>query len=151
MTSTATTARAGPMNAPNPSPDPAPPPPLTAAQRPLAGLLVLDFSQFLAGPSCALRLGDLGARVIKIERPDGGDACRNLYLADLAFDQDSALFHAINRGKLSAAADLKDPRDLERVKALVARADVLVHNFRPGIMDRLGLGWDAVSALNPRL
>lgn len=118
---------------------------------PLAGVTVLDFSQFLAGPSCALRLGDLGARVIKIERPDGGDACRGLYLADLAFDRDSALFHAINRGKLSVAADLKDARDLERVKVLVARADVLIHNFRPGIMERLGLGWEAVSALNPRL
>lgn len=118
---------------------------------PLAGLTVLDFSQFLAGPSCALRLGDLGARVIKIERPDGGDACRGLYLADLPFDQDSALFHAINRGKLSVAADLKDADDLARVKALVARADVLIHNFRPGIMERLGLGWDIVSALNPRL
>lgn len=118
---------------------------------PLAGLTVLDFSQFLAGPSCALRLGDLGARVIKIERPDGGDACRGLYLADLLFDQDSALFHAINRGKLSVAADLKEADDLERVKGLVARADVLIHNFRPGIMERLGLGWDIVSALNPRL
>lgn len=118
---------------------------------PLAGLTVLDFSQFLAGPSCALRLADLGADVIKIERPDGGDACRGLYLAELPFDQDSALFHAINRGKRSVAADLKDTGDLERVKVLVAKADVLIHNFRPGIMDRLGLGWDAVSALNPRL
>jgi crotonobetainyl-CoA:carnitine CoA-transferase CaiB-like acyl-CoA transferase len=116
---------------------------------PLAGLTILDFSQFLAGPSCALRLGDLGARVIKIERPQGGDASRQLYLADLAFDQDSALFHAINRGKLSYAADLKDPGDLARVRRLVAGADVLIHNFRPGIMERLGLGFDAVRALNP--
>ncbi|MGK6320729.1 CaiB/BaiF CoA transferase family protein [Sphingomonas sp. DT-204] len=118
---------------------------------PLGGVTVLDFSQFLAGPSAALRLGDLGARVIKVERPDGGDAGRRLYLADLAFDRDSALFHAINRGKLSVAADLKDAGDLARVKALVARADVLIHNFRPGIMERLGLGWEAVSAPNPRL
>lgn len=118
---------------------------------PLTELTVLDFSQFLAGPSCALRLGDLGARVIKIERPDGGDASRQLYLADLAFDQDSALFHAINRGKQSYAADLKDPADLEKVQRLIERADVLIHNFRPGIMDRLGLGYEAVSALNPRL
>ncbi|UIJ45219.1 CoA transferase [Sphingomonas cannabina] len=118
---------------------------------PLDGVTVLDFSQFLAGPSAALRLGDLGARVIKVERPDGGDAGRKLYLADLAFDRDSALFHAINRGKLSVAADLKDAGDLAKVKALVARADVLIHNFRPGIMERLGLGWEAVAALNPRL
>lgn len=121
------------------------------AMLPLAGVTVLDFSQFLAGPSCALRLGDLGARVIKVERPDGGDASRQLFLADLPFDQDSALFHAINRGKLSVAADLKSPDDMVRVRRLIERADVLIHNFRPGIMDRLGLGWDAVGALNPRL
>src|SRR3546814_6846104 len=89
--------------------------------------------------------------LIKVERPDGGDASRNLYLADLAFDRDSALFHAINRGKLSVAADLKDAGDLANVRALIAEADVLIHNFRPGIMERLGLGWDARSALNPRL
>ncbi len=121
------------------------------AAGPLAGVTVLDFSQFLAGPSCALRLSDLGARVIKVERREGGDACRGLYLADMAFDQDSALFHAINRGKQSYAADLKDPEELEAVKRLVARADVLIHNFRPGIMDRLGLGWSDIAALNPRL
>lgn len=118
---------------------------------PLDGLTVLDFSQYLAGPSCALRLGDLGATVIKVERPDGGDACRRLALADLHFDRDSALFHAINRGKASVTADLKAPDDLARVRALVARADVLIHNFRPGIMDRIGLGWDAVAAINPCL
>ena len=118
---------------------------------PLDGLTVLDFSQYLAGPSCALRLGDLGAQVIKVERPDGGDACRGLALADLQFDGDSALFHAINRGKASVTADLKMPAELARVKALIARADVLIHNFRPGIMDRIGLGWDAVATINPRL
>ncbi len=118
---------------------------------PLDGVTVLDFSQFLAGPSCALRLADLGARVIKVERPDGGDASRSLFLADMGFDQDSALFHAINRGKQSYTANLKDPADLDAVKRLVARADVLIHNFRPGIMDRLGLSWEQVSTLNPRL
>src|SRR3546814_4640874 len=65
--------------------------------------------------------------LIKVERPDGGDASRNLYLADLAFDRDSALFHAINRGKLSVAADLKDAGDLANVRALIAEADVLIH------------------------
>lgn len=122
-----------------------------SAPAPLAGVTVLDFSQFLAGPSCALRLADLGARVIKVERREGGDASRGLFLADMAFDQDSALFHAINRGKQSYAADLKHPEDLDAVRRLVARADVLIHNFRPGIMERLGLGWADVSALNPRL
>ena len=123
----------------------------TGQTLPLDGLTVLDFSQFLAGPSCALRLADLGARVIKVERPEGGDACRGLRLADQAFDQDSALFHTINRNKLSYAADLKDEGALGRVKRLVADADVLIHNFRPGIMERLSLGYDAIAALNPRI
>ena len=99
---------------------------------PLAGVRVLDFSTFLAGPSCALRLADLGAEVIKIERPDGGDLGRGLQLTDATLDGDSALFHTINRNKLSFAADLKSPRDLKRVKALIERADVMIHNFRPG-------------------
>jgi crotonobetainyl-CoA:carnitine CoA-transferase CaiB-like acyl-CoA transferase len=118
---------------------------------PLAGLTVLDFSQFLAGPSCALRMADLGADVIKVERPDGGDLCRQLVLADQKVGGDSALFHTINRNKRSFAADLKDPADRERVKALVARADVMIHNFRPGVMERLGLDFAAVQQLNPRM
>ncbi len=118
-------------------------------ERPLEGVLVLDFSQFLAGPSCCLRLADLGAEVIKVERPRGGDLARQLQLADQAFGADSALFHTINRNKKSFTADLKSPVDLERVKALIARADVMVHNFRPGVMDRLGLDFDTVARLNP--
>ncbi len=112
-------------------------------------MLVLDFSQFLAGPSCCLRLADLGAEVVKVERPRGGDLARQLQLADQAFGADSALFHTINRNKKSFTADLKAPGDLERVKALIARADVMVHNFRPGVMDRLGLDFDTVARLNP--
>ena len=123
----------------------------SVADRPLEGLLVLDFSQFLAGPSCALRLADLGAEDIKIERPKGGDLARGLFLADQGIAGDSALFHTINRNKKSFAADLKNPRDLKRVKGLIRRADVMVHNFRPGVMDRLGLGYETVTALNPRL
>jgi crotonobetainyl-CoA:carnitine CoA-transferase CaiB-like acyl-CoA transferase len=114
-------------------------------------VLVLDFSQFLAGPSCCLRLADLGAEVVKVERPRGGDLARQLQLADQAFGADSALFHTINRNKKSFTADLKSPPDLERVKALIARADVMVHNFRPGVMDRLGLDFDTVTRLNPRI
>ena len=119
--------------------------------RPLSGLIVLDFSQFLAGPSCALRLADLGARVIKVERPDGGDLARQLYISNLALDGESTLFHSINRNKQSFAANLKDPADWERVAKLIASADVLIQNFRPGIMERLGFGYDAVQAMNPRL
>jgi len=118
---------------------------------PLDGIVVLDFSQFLAGPSCALRLADLGADVIKVERPDGGDLCRGLVLADQYFEGDSALFHTINRGKRSFAADLKDAAGLEQVKALIARADVMIHNFRPGVMERIGLDFEQVAAINPKL
>ena len=119
--------------------------------KPLAGLLVLDFSQFLAGPSAAMRLADLGARVIKIERPGTGDICRQLYITNLKLDGDSTLFHSINRNKQSYAADLKNPGHLAQVKQLIARADVLIQNFRPGVMERLGLGYDDVAKLNPKL
>jgi CoA:oxalate CoA-transferase len=117
----------------------------------LDGLLVLDMSQFLSGPFAALRLGDLGARVIKIERPDGGDLCRRLYLTDTEIGGDSTLFHAINRGKLGFAADFKDPADAEAVKGLIAKADVLIQNFRPGVVERLGLDYRSAKAVNPGL
>jgi crotonobetainyl-CoA:carnitine CoA-transferase CaiB-like acyl-CoA transferase len=119
--------------------------------RPLEGITVLDFSLFLAGPLAALRLADLGARVIKIERPDGGELGRQLYISNLKLDDDSTLFHSINRNKQSFAANLKDPAQLAQVKHLVAKADVLIQNFRPGVMDRLGLDYDHVRTLNPRL
>ena len=119
--------------------------------RPLQGLTVLDFSQFLAGPAAARRLADLRARVIKVERPDGGDLCRRLYVSDLQLDGDSTLFHSINRNKESVAANLKDPADLEKVRALIARADVMIQNFRPCVIERLGLGYDAVRKINPRI
>ncbi|HEX2100711.1 MAG TPA: CaiB/BaiF CoA-transferase family protein [Candidatus Synoicihabitans sp.] len=119
--------------------------------RPLEGLLVLDFAQFLAGPWAATRLADLGARVIKIERPGSGDIGRQLYISDLALDGDSTLFHSINRNKESYAADLKRPEDLAKVQALIRRADVLIQNFRPGVMERIGLGPGACAELNPRL
>ena len=119
--------------------------------RPLEGLVVLDFSIFLSGPSAALRLADLGARVIKVERPDFGDLCRQLYISELELDGDSTLFHSINRNKDSFAANLKNPDDMARVKALIKQADVLIQNFRPGVMERLGLGYETVHELNPRL
>ncbi len=119
--------------------------------RPLEGLLVLDLSQFLSGPSAALRLADLGADVIKIERPDKGDLCRQLYISNLELDGDSTLFHTINRNKRSYAADLKNPEHLSKLWKLIERADVLIQNFRPGVIDRIGLGYDAVSKVNPRL
>ena len=116
---------------------------------PLSGVTVLDFSQFLAGPVAALRLADLGARVIKIERPGSGDAGRQLAFAGRMIEGDSMSFHAMNRNKESIVADLKDPADLSRVRALVAAADVVVSNFRPGVMERLGLDYETVRRINP--
>lgn len=116
---------------------------------PLEGMLVLDFSQFLAGPMAAMRLGDLGARVIKIERPQGGDIGRRLAFAGVVEDGDTLSFHITNRNKESYAADLKNEEDRVGIRALVAKADVIVQNFRPGIMERLGFGYDAVAAVNP--
>ena len=119
--------------------------------KPLAGLLVLDLSQFLAGPAASLRLADLGARVVKVERPDGGDLCRQLYISNLELDGDSTLFHSINRNKESFAVDLKNPKERERFWLLLQRADVMIHNFRPGVIEKLGLDYATVSARNPRL
>jgi crotonobetainyl-CoA:carnitine CoA-transferase CaiB-like acyl-CoA transferase len=117
----------------------------------LEGLLVVDFSQFLAGPSASLRLADLGARVIKIERPDGGDLCRGLYISDLKLDEDSTLFHSINRHKESFVADLKNDKDRNEVLQLLRRADVVIHNFRPGVMERLGCDYESVVKINPHV
>src|SRR5947209_14897844 len=119
--------------------------------KPLDGLLVVDFSQFLAGPSASLRLADLGARVIKIERPDRGDLCRELYISNLALDGDSTLFHSINRHKESFAADLKNPSDREQVRELLRHADVMIQNFRPGVIEKIGFDYESVSRINPRL
>ena len=95
------------------------------SDQPLDGLLVLDMAQFLSGPSAALRLADLGARVIKVERPGGGDICRNLYLTDTDIGGDSTLFHAINRNKESIALDYKQAADRAMLLRLAARADVV--------------------------
>jgi crotonobetainyl-CoA:carnitine CoA-transferase CaiB-like acyl-CoA transferase len=118
---------------------------------PLAGLIVVDLSQFLSGPYCSLRLMDLGARVIKVERPDGGDLSRRLYLSDTEIGGDSTIFHAINRAKESLSIDLKDEKDLTSLRTLLGKADVLIQNFRPGVIERLGLDYEAVKLINPRL
>jgi CoA:oxalate CoA-transferase len=119
--------------------------------KPLEGLLVIDFSQFLSGPSASLRLADMGARVIKIERPQTGDLCRQLYISNLSLDGDSTLFHSINRNKESFAADLKNSSDMAQLRKLLSRADVMIQNFRPGVIEKAGLGYEAVRLLNPRL
>lgn len=118
---------------------------------PLTGLVVIDMCQFLSGPYASLRLQDLGARVIKIERPDGGDLSRRLYLTDTEIGGDSTNFHAINRSKESLALDLKNPDDLVALRKLLTQADVVLQNFRPGVIERLGLDYEAVKAINPRI
>lgn len=117
----------------------------------LEDIVVVDFSQFLSGPSAGLRLADMGAQVIKIERPDGGDICRQLYVSDIMIEGESTIFHAINRNKQSYAADLKNSEDLEKVKLLIKKADVVLHNFRPGVMERIGLDYKTVKSLNPQV
>ncbi len=119
--------------------------------KPLEGLLVLDFSQFLAGPVAAMRLADLGARVIKVERPGTGDIGRTLAFAGRVMDGDTVSFHAMNRNKESITADLKVASDLAYVTELVARADVVIQNFRPGVMERIGLDYESVKAINPSI
>jgi crotonobetainyl-CoA:carnitine CoA-transferase CaiB-like acyl-CoA transferase len=118
---------------------------------PLRGLTVLEFSQYLSGPSAGLRLADLGARVIKIERPGSGDACRKLAIKNLWLDESSLLFHTINRNKESFAADLKNQEDVAVVKELIKKVDVVTHNFRPGIMEKVGLDYASVKKINEKI
>jgi CoA:oxalate CoA-transferase len=115
----------------------------------LKDILIIDFSQFLSGPSAALRLADMGARVIKIEKPGTGDICRQLYVSDVMLEDESTIFHAINRNKESYVADLKDANDLEKIKLLLTKVDVMMHNFRPGVMERIGLDFETVKRINP--
>ncbi|WP_303316284.1 CaiB/BaiF CoA-transferase family protein [Flavivirga abyssicola] len=119
--------------------------------RPLEGILVLEFCQFMAGPSAGLRLADLGARVIKIERPVHGEGGRQIAIKNLFVDDSSLVFHTVNRNKESYAANLKDADDLNRVKKLIEQADVMTHNFRPGVMEKIGLDYKTVQEINPQL
>lgn len=117
----------------------------------LQDIIVLDFSQFLSGPSAGLRLADMGAQVIKIERPGVGDICRELYVSDTMIEGESTIFHAINRNKQSYSADLKNSFDLRKIKELIAKADIVIHNFRPGVMQRIGLDYATVKNINPAI
>ena len=114
----------------------------------LAGVCVLDFSTLLPGPLTTLLLAEAGAEIIKIERPGSGDEMRSY---QPKFGPSSVNFALLNRGKRSVAIDLKAPDALARLQPLIARADVVVEQFRPGVMDRLGLGYDALAAINPRI
>ena len=119
-----------------------------ANKGPLSGITVVDLSRILAGPYCTLLMAELGARVIKVEPPEKGDDARH-YGPFLAGK--SSYFMSVNRGKQSIALDLKDAADKRIFASLLERADVLVENFRPGTMEKLGYGWDSLHTAHPRL
>src|SRR5258705_11507426 len=112
----------------------------------LSGITVLEFASYVSGPYAGMMLADLGAEVIKIEPPDGGDPFRGWGAADY-----SATFGSVNRNKKSVVLDLKSAGGVEAARALAAGADVLIDNFRVGTMDRLRLGYDRLKVANPRL
>jgi crotonobetainyl-CoA:carnitine CoA-transferase CaiB-like acyl-CoA transferase len=115
---------------------------------PLRGIRVLDFTRVLAGPAASLALADLGAEVLKIEPPGTGDETRSFPPFRAG---ESHYFLSVNRGKKSIVVDLKNDAGASLVKDLAAKCDILIENYRPGVMDRLGLGYEALSAINPRL
>lgn len=121
--------------------------------QPLSGLIVLDLTRVLAGPYCTMLLADLGARVIKIELPYTGDDARQIgpFVDDGEGGQSSAYFFSVNRNKESLALDLKNQDDRKAFEALLLCADVLVENFTPGVLARLGYSWKELQLLNPRL
>src|SRR5262245_16797086 len=117
--------------------------------KPLEGVFVLDLARILAGPYCTMTLGDLGARVVKIEEPKKGDDTRGW--GPPFWNGESAYYLAVNRNKESVTLNLKHARGREVLWKLVERADVLIENFRPGTLAKLGFDWDALAARNPRL
>src|SRR5580700_11410548 len=121
---------------------------MTAEPGPLAGIRVLEVGNFMAGPFCAMQLADLGADVVKVENPDGGDVVRN---TGPFIDGESSNFVRLNRNKRSLAIDLKDPAGKALFRRLAARADIVVENLRPGTMHALGLDYPILAAENPRL
>ncbi|MFK7603224.1 CaiB/BaiF CoA transferase family protein [Deinococcus sp. SM5_A1] len=122
------------------------------ANLPLSGIRVADFTRVLTGPFCTMLLGDLGADVIKIE-PPGGDDTRGWGppFQESEHGRESSYFLSVNRNKRSVELDLKTPEGMDAARKLIAGSDVLVENFRPGTLDRLGLGWEALRAVHPRL
>ncbi|MEC3978022.1 CaiB/BaiF CoA transferase family protein [Amycolatopsis sp. H20-H5] len=129
-------------------------PPEQHAAGPLSDVFVVDLSRAVAGPHAAMMLGDLGARVIKVEAPGTGDDARGWgppFMTTAEHDRESTYFLSVNRNKESICLDLKDAADLMLLEELVRRADVLVENFRTGVMHRLGLGAERLHELNPRL
>lgn len=118
---------------------------------PLKDIIVLEFSQYLAGPCAGLRLADLGARVVKIEPPQKGESGRKLAIENLWVGDDSLLFHTINRNKESFAVDMNNEEDMGWLRKLIAKAQVITHNFRPGVMERRGLDYETIRQINPSI
>ena len=120
---------------------------------PLSGVRVADFTRVLTGPLCTMLLGDLGADVIKVEPPGGDDtrAWGPPFQTGPDGARESSYFLSVNRNKRSVTLDLKQGEGLEAARRLIAGSDVLVENFRPGTLERLGLGWDDLHAAHPRL
>src|SRR2546430_9466581 len=116
---------------------------------PLSGIRIIDFTQVMLGPVCTQMLGDYGADVIKIERQGSGDLSRTTF--EPVVGHDNPVFCSLNRNKRSAALDLKDPQHMAAVRGLIAGADVVVSNFRAGVMERMSLGYEECRRLNPRI
>jgi len=116
--------------------------------KPLAGLKVIELGTLIAGPFCTRILAEFGAEVIKVESPDGGDPLRKWRKL---YEGTSLWWYVQSRNKKSVTANLKHPEGREFIKQLIAGADILVENFRPGVLEKLGLGWEQLSALNPKL
>ena len=121
----------------------------TKPDLPLTGIRVVDFTQVMMGPVCTQMLADYGADILKIERQGAGDLSRSTFAP--VHGADNPIFCSLNRNKRSAALDLRDPEKIAAVRALIADADVVVNNFRAGVMERMGLGYDDCQALNPRI
>src|SRR5699024_4981732 len=117
--------------------------------KPLEEYLVDDFRQFLSGTSERLKLAELGTRIIKIERPKKREICREIYISNVRMNGDSSVFHAINRNKESFTANLKNRKERDEVWQLVEKADIVIHNFRPGVMKRLGFDYKSVQKVKP--
>ncbi len=127
------------MTQPNPNP----------ADLPLSGVRVVDFTQVMMGPVCTQMLADYGADILKIERKGAGDLSRSTF--EPVHGADNPIFCSLNRNKRSAALDLRDAGQMAAVKALIADADVVVNNFRAGVMERMGLGFEDCQKINPRI
>ena len=119
------------------------------SQKPLRGVNILDLSQIMAGPYCSLLLADMGANVIKVEKPNGGDDTRRM--GPPFINGESAAFLGVNRNKRSIVIDFKNPDGVKLIKQLSKKCDVLIQNFRPGTLQKMGMGYEDIKAENPSI